>query len=86
MDRGAWRATVHGVAKSQTQLSDYHSLTCTLLSGASGREPPCQCRREKRCGWILGLRRSPGGEHGNPFRLLMHEESHGQRSLVGCGT
>ena len=22
MDRGAWRATVHGVAKSQTQLSD----------------------------------------------------------------
>ena len=23
MDRGAWRATVHGVAKSQTQHSDY---------------------------------------------------------------
>ena len=22
MDRGAWRATVHGVAKSQTQLND----------------------------------------------------------------
>ena len=22
MDRGAWRATVHGVARSQTQLSD----------------------------------------------------------------
>ena len=22
MDRGAWRATVHGVTKSQTQLSD----------------------------------------------------------------
>ena len=22
MDRGAWEATVHGVAKSQTQLSD----------------------------------------------------------------
>ena len=22
MDRGAWRATVHGVSKSQTQLSD----------------------------------------------------------------
>ena len=22
MDRGAWRAIVHGVAKSQTQLSD----------------------------------------------------------------
>ena len=25
-DRGAWRATVHGVAKSRTQLSDFTSL------------------------------------------------------------
>ena len=24
MDRGAWRATVHGTAKSWTQLSDFH--------------------------------------------------------------
>ena len=24
MDRGAWWATVHGVPKSQTQLSDFH--------------------------------------------------------------
>ena len=24
LDRGAWRATVHGVAKSQTQLSNFH--------------------------------------------------------------
>ena len=30
MDRGAWRATVHGVAKSQTQLSDSHTHTHTL--------------------------------------------------------
>ena len=26
MDRGAWRAAVHGVAKSQTRLSDFHTL------------------------------------------------------------
>ena len=25
MDRGAWRATVHGVTKSRTQLNDYYS-------------------------------------------------------------
>ena len=25
MDRGAWQATVHGVSKSQTQLSNFHN-------------------------------------------------------------
>ena len=25
MDTGAWQATVHGIAKSQTQLSDFHT-------------------------------------------------------------
>ena len=27
MDRGAWQATVHGVAKSQTRLSDFTLAT-----------------------------------------------------------
>ena len=27
MDRGAWQATVHGITKSWTQLSNIHSLT-----------------------------------------------------------
>ena len=27
MDRGAWQATVHGVAKSQTRLRDFHYLS-----------------------------------------------------------
>ena len=27
MDRGAWLATVHGVTKSQTRLSNFTSLT-----------------------------------------------------------
>ena len=29
LDRGAWWATVHGFAKSQTQLSDFTSLKCS---------------------------------------------------------
>ena len=29
MDRGAWQATIHGVAKSQAWLSNYHSLIHT---------------------------------------------------------
>ena len=32
MDRGAWRATVHGVTKSQTRLSDFHWLTDSTTS------------------------------------------------------
>ena len=31
-DRGAWRAAVHGVAKSQTRLSTVHSLSPARLS------------------------------------------------------
>ena len=35
MDRGAWRATVHGIAKSQTRLS---MQACTHFLSVSGRE------------------------------------------------
>ena len=28
MDRGAWQAIVHGLAKSLTRLSDFHSTFC----------------------------------------------------------
>ena len=31
MDKGAWQVTVHGVAKSQTQLTNY-TITTTMLS------------------------------------------------------
>ena len=31
MDRGAWQATVHGVTKSQTRLSNFTSLHFTSL-------------------------------------------------------
>ena len=34
-------------------------------------------------GSIPGLRRSPGGGHGNPFQYSCPENPHGQRSLAG---
>ena len=46
MDRGAWQATVHGVAKSQTQLSTHaleeklNSLSPVLSDLISGSPPP----------------------------------------------
>ena len=33
MDRGAWRATVHRVAKSQTQLSNSRKVYCIEVNG-----------------------------------------------------
>ena len=32
MDRGAWRATVHGAAKSQTRLSTHVGYLCVFFS------------------------------------------------------
>ena len=43
MDRGAWRATVHGVTKSLTGLSDYTlSLFSTFL--IKTLESPLDCK------------------------------------------
>ena len=42
MDRGAWWATVHGVAKSQTRVSDFTSLTSYFMTG-EGNGNPLQC-------------------------------------------
>ena len=56
MDRGAWWATVHGVAKSRTQLSDFTSgwaEACRLQPTAQkcGREELPHARGQ---GWWLG--------------------------------
>ena len=45
MDREAWHAVVHGVAKSQTRLSDW-----TELSDVSGLKLEGQ---QYRVGWLL---------------------------------
>ena len=58
MDRGAWLAAVHGVAKSWTQLSDFtftfhfhFSLSC--LGKGNGNPLQCSCRENPRDGWAL---------------------------------
>ena len=35
MDREAWRAVIHGVAKSWTGLSDWSDLVCSTFSYVS---------------------------------------------------
>ena len=55
MDREAWRAVIHGVAKSQTRLSDWSDMILYIQwgfpGGTSGKEPTWQCRRHKRQGF-----------------------------------
>ena len=67
MDRGAWRATVHGVAKSQTQLND-----------SAGKESACNARDTRDLGLILELGKSPGGGNGNPLQYSCLENPMGR--------
>ena len=64
MDREAWRATVHGVTKSQTRLSDWTELT----EVSAVREP-----RTSRCtSWVLKRQRN---QRSNCQHSLDHRES-----------
>ena len=53
--RGAWRATVHGVAKSQTWLSYFMGFP----GGTSGKKSICQHRRHKRHRFDPWVRKIP---------------------------
>ena len=50
---------------------------------ASGKEPACQCKRHKSCGFDLWVGKIPWRRAWQPTQALLPGESHGQRSLVG---
>ena len=54
IDREAWHAAIHGVAKSQTRLSDWTELSnhTGLSWWLSGKESTCQCRRHGFDPWV----------------------------------
>ena len=51
--------------------------------GASGKELTCQCRRHKRHGFDLWVRKISWRRPWQPTPVFLPGESHGQRSLVG---
>ena len=61
MDREAWHAAIHGVAKSRTWLSDWTELNWA-------EQYTYQCRRHKRHRFHPGSGRSPGEGNGNPLQ------------------
>ena len=71
MNREAWRAEIHGVAKSRTRLSDWSDLI--LLTWASQvmlevKNPPASVGDIRNVGLIHGSGICPGGGHGNPLQ------------------
>ena len=52
-------------------------------SGASGKEPDCQCRRHKRCGFDPWVGKIPWKRAWQPTSVCLPGESHRQRSLEG---
>ena len=69
MNRGAWWATVHGVEKSWTRLSDFTFifLFTILFIRSVGKEFACNTGD---LGSIPGLGRFPWRSNGNPLQYL----------------
>ena len=61
------------------RLCGVYNLCLGFPSGSDGKESACNVGD---LGSILGLGRSPGGGHGNPFQYSDLEKPHGQRSLA----
>ena len=66
MDRGAWQAMVHGVAKSQTQLKQLSTcIRKPIFQPCSVGPIPYDPTKTKILCWPLGAICSPGSSSGN---------------------
>ena len=91
MDRGAWWATVHGVAKSWTQLSDFDFTSLRtyiwapqiVLVVKSPVQETYHIQAFRLDPWVGKI---PWRRAWPPTPVFLPGESHGQRSLEGYGS
>ena len=87
MDREAWHAAIHGVAKSRTRLSDWTELnwlgTLTPQMVPVVKNLPANTGDVKRCGFTSQVGKIPWRRAWQLILVFLPGESHGQRSLAG---
>ena len=66
-----------------TELLNSSMLLLGLPRWLSGKEPDCQCRRHKRCGFNPWVGKIPWRRARHPTPVFLPGKSHGQRNLVG---
>ena len=59
------------------------AASCHPPRWLSGKEPTCQCRRQKRCGFDPWVRKICCSRKWQPTPVFLPREFHGQRSLAG---
>ena len=80
IDTGAWQATIQGVSKSWTKLSNYTFKGSYL----SDKEFTCQCRRHRRrCELDPRVKKIPWRRKWQPNPVFLPGKSHRQRSQAG---
>ena len=82
MDRGAWWATVHGVTKSWTRLSEFHSLTQRPVGFPGGwvvKNPPANAG-DRFDPWV---RKIPWRRKRQPTPVFLPGKSDGEECLAG---
>ena len=83
------RILFQGILKPRKTDSVWIYMSACVIAGfpdgTSGKEPTCQCRRGKRHGFNPWVGKIPWRKTWQPTSVFLLEESHGQRSLVGCG-
>ena len=78
MDREAWHAAIHGVAKSRTRLSNWTELNVLCVASQVVlvvKNLPVNAGDVRDLDSIPGSGRSPGGRHSNPLPYSCLENS-----------